>query len=135
MQEFILKPFGYFFRAIIERVLQHPLIRSPLCFFKYGSRGEKRIIFSFHILFIFSNVVTCFKNISLIFRTKNIVSRFFYLPPLLENRKIIFISLLFFYHMLYLPQPIVILQKDPDLQNVLVMIISNYTLDLLSKLK
>ena len=42
------------------------------CIFKYCIyyRGEKHIIFSFHILFIFSNVVTCFKNISPIFLTE-----------------------------------------------------------------
>ena len=74
--------------------------------------GEKRIIFSFHILFIFSNVLICFKNISLIFLTKILFRFVFTTSP--ANR--IWYSFHFFssYHMLYLLQPIGMLQKRPS---------------------
>ena len=101
------------------------LICSSLCFqvqYQNIRRGEKRIIFSFHILFIFSNVVK--EYVSRIF-----LSFFLYREIVLvifgiyhHNRSIlltwksniIFISLLFLYHMLYLSITNRYLTKRPE---------------------
>ena len=102
------------------------LICSSLCFqvqYQNIRRGEKRIIFSFHILFIFSNVVKEYVSrifLSFFLYREIVLVIFWYLPP--QNRSIlltwksniIFISLPFLYHMLYLSITNRYLTKRPE---------------------
>ena len=101
------------------------LICSSLCFqvqYQNIRRGEKRIIFSFHILFIFSNVVK--EYVSRIFLSFSCTEKLFWLffgiyhhnrsILLTWKSNIIFISLLFLYHMLYLSITNRYLTKRPE---------------------
>ena len=97
----------YILYFMTKRVRQYTDLYTIVFSSAVSSVGEKRIIFSFHILFIFSNVLTCFKNISLIF-LKKILFGFVFTTSILQiEYHIRFTS--FFCHMLYLLQPIVIL--------------------------
>ena len=111
--------FSDFFHVLWQRGCKDILICSPFSVFKYQPilRGEKSITFSCHILFIFSNVVICFKNIFLIFLTKILFFRYIlYLPLSVEIEYHIHFTSLFYHHMLYRSQPISTLQKTLKLE-------------------